>query len=150
MVDGQVGPVFLLRSRSKAVGHAWKPMARVGVRTTLRPRLEVGGTVSGLLDGSEHYRVLGLLAHGRFALLQRPGFSLGASLALGAGYDADILHADLEGDSVVPYGFFAVDGRWELGRRWLLGVEAGWENVSILRLGLLVGIRLGDPVVSRR
>lgn len=145
VLDGQAGPAFLMKSRSRAIGHGFKPMARLGLRVEPWPRLEVGGAVSGLVDGSEHYRVLGALAHGRFALWQRPAFSLGAGLALGAGYDADILHADLRsGGAVLPYGFLAVDARWAPGDRWLLGVEAGWENLSIVRLGLLVGVRLGE------
>jgi len=142
VLDGQVGPAFLTKSRSRAIGHGFKPVARLGLRMSLTPRLEVGGAVSGIVDSSEHYRVLGGLAAGRFALWQRPVFSLGAVLGLGAGYDADILHADLEADAAIaPYGFLAVDARWSIGERWLVGLEAGWENVSILRLGLLWGYR---------
>lgn len=144
VVDVQAGPAFLTRSRSHAIGHAFKPMARVGVRWTLLPRLEVGGALSGLLDGSAHYRVVGALAHGRLALWQRPEFSLGAGAALGLGRDADILHADLRASSspVVPYGFLALDARWSFAGRWVGGVEAGWENLSIVRLGLSLGLWL--------
>jgi hypothetical protein len=147
VADGQVGPAFLLRSQSHAVGHAFKPMARLGLRWALSPRVEVGGTISGLLDASEHYRVVGALAHGRLALWKRPTFSLGGGLALGAGYDADILHTDLRAGHppVVPYGFVALDARWSIAGRWLLGAEAGWDNLSILRLGLLFGFELGRP-----
>jgi hypothetical protein len=142
ILDGQVGPGFLMKSRSRAIGHGFKPVARLGLRLTLMPRLELGGAVSGLVDSSEHYRVLGAFALGRFALWQRPAFSLGAGLALGAGYNADILHADLSaGAPVVPYGFLALDARWSIADRWLLGAEAGWENLSIARLGLLFGFR---------
>jgi hypothetical protein len=107
------------------------------------PGVELGGSLSGVIDTSEHYRVLGGLAHGRLALWQRPAFSLGAALALGLGYNADILHADLQaGAPLLPYGFVALDGRWLLGERYLLGVEAGWENLTIARLGLLIGAHL--------
>jgi hypothetical protein len=147
VLDSQIGPAFLMKSRSKSIGHGFKPMARVGLRVPILPRLEVGATLSGLVDASEHYRVLGLMAHGRFGLWQRPRFSLGAQLALGAGYNADILHADLSASApVVPYGFVAFDARWALGDRWLCGVEAGSENLSMARIGLLVGFRFdGAP-----
>jgi hypothetical protein len=96
-----------------------------------------------VIDGSAHYRVMGGLAQGRLALWQRPAFSLGAAAALGLGHNADILHADLRASNpVAPYGFLALDGRWSIGERGLLGIEAGWENLSIARLGLLVGARL--------
>jgi hypothetical protein len=155
VVDGTAGPAFLTTSRSRAIGHGFKPMARFGLRLEVRPRLELGAAISALVDGNEHYRVLGALAHGRFALWQRPTFSLGVALALGAGYDADILHGDLRGGSgVLPYGFVAVDGRWLLLGRGLVGVEAGAENLSIIRLGVLIGFlwegRSVQPEVARR
>ena len=87
VMDGVVGPTFLMKSRSRAIGHAFKPAARLGLRFPIADRLEVGGAVSGVVDGSKHYRVLGGLAHGRFALWDRPRFSVGAGLGLGAGYD---------------------------------------------------------------
>jgi hypothetical protein len=151
VLDSQVGPAFLLQSKSHAIGHAFKPVARLGLRCTLSPRIEVGGAVSGLLDASAHYRVAGAFAHGRLALWRSPSFSLAANLAVGAGYNADILHADLRAGRppVVPYGFLAVDARWSIGARWLIGSEAGWDNLSILRLGVLVGFAFdpspGDP-----
>jgi hypothetical protein len=143
VLDAQLGPAFLMRSRSRAIGHAFKPMGRLGLRVQLVPRLEVGGSVSGVIDASEHYRVMGGLAQARLALWQRHAFSLGAAAALGLGYNADILHGDLRASApVAPYGSLALDGRWSIGERGLLGVEAGWENLSIIRLGLLVGARL--------
>jgi hypothetical protein len=143
ILDAQLGPAFLMKSRSRAIGHAFKPIGRLGLRAQLVPRLEVGGSVSGVVDASEHYRVIGGLAHARFALWQRPALSVGAAAALGLGYNADILHADLRARApVAPYGCLALDGRWSIGERGLLGVEAGWENLSIVRLGLLVGARL--------
>jgi hypothetical protein len=143
VVDAQLGPAFFMKSRSRAIGHAFKPAGRLGLRAALVPRLEVGGSISGVVDGSEHYRVLGGLAQARLSLWHRPAFSLGATAALGLGYNADILHADLRASApVVPYGFAALDGRWSIGQRGLLGVEAGWENLSIVRIGLLVGVRL--------
>lgn len=142
ILDGQIGPAFLMKSRSSAIGHSLKPMGRVGLRVALLPRVEVGVSASGIVDSSEHYRVLGALAHGRLALVHRPAFSLGAALGLGAGYDADILHGDLTATApVAPYGFLAIDARWTVGGRWLIGAEAGWDNLSILRLGLVVGLR---------
>ncbi len=142
VADAVVGPAFLGQSESHAIGHAFKPAARLGLRAALAPRWELGGALSGIVDDSEHYRVVGLLAQGRFALWQRPVFSLGANLALGLGNDADILHEGLRGgDGLLAYGFAAVDARWIVASRWLIGAEAAWENLSIARLGLLLGFR---------
>lgn len=144
VVDGQIGPALLLQARSRALGHGVKPTARLGVRTQIMPRLEVGGSVSALLDTSVHYRVMGGLATARFALWQRPAFSVGAALGLGAGYNADILHSDLDADApLAPYGMVAMDARWRIGDRWLIGAEAGWDNLSIVRLGMLAGFHFG-------
>src|SRR5204862_7112611 len=120
---------------------AFKPVARVGLRCSLGARVELGAAVSGLLDGNAHYRVAGVLAHGRLALWRRPAFSLGAGVGLGVGTNADILHEDLRAGAspVVPYGFLALDARWTVAGPWLIGAEAGWENLSIVRLGALVG-----------
>jgi hypothetical protein len=65
VLDGQVGPAVLTKSRSSAIGHAVKPIARLGLRIELMPRLEAGGSVSGIVHSNEHYRVLGAVAHGR-------------------------------------------------------------------------------------
>lgn len=147
VLDVVVGPAFLTKSRSRAIGHGFKPAARIGLRVGLLPRLEVGGTVSGIVDESEHYRVVGGLAHGRFALWQRPAFSVGTSLAVGAGYDADILHSSLEARGrILPYGFAALDARWFVRPGWLVGVEAGWENLSTVRLGALLGFAWDAPI----
>ena len=142
VLDGQLGAAYLAHARSHAIGHAFKPAARLGLRRSVSDRLEVGGAISGLLDASEHYRVAGALVHGRLALWRRPAFSLGAGLALGVGYNADVLHGDLRAGAlpVVPYGFVALDGRWSIADRWLVGAEAGWEDLSIVRLGLLFGV----------
>lgn len=145
--DATLGPTLLLRSKSKAVGHLLKPHLVATVRRTVLPGLTLGGGVSAILDSSEHYRVLGALAVARYAVVDGPGFSFGPSLALGLGYDADILHDDLRASGkVAPYGFLAADARWNLGTRWQLGAELGWENLSMLRLGLLVGMRWGKEL----
>jgi hypothetical protein len=144
VLDGRIGPALLLQSQSRAIGHGVKPSAQLGLRTQLAPRLEIGGAISALLDTSHHYRVLGGLAVARFAVWQRPVFSAGATLGLGAGYNADILHADLDAEApIAPYATVALDARWWLGQRWLIGVEAGWDNLSIVRIAALVGVRFG-------
>jgi hypothetical protein len=142
VLDGQFGPALLTKSRSRAIGHGFKPVARLGLRFPAGRQLELGGALSGVVDASEHYRVLGVVAHARLALWRRPAFSFGAGVAFGAGYNADILHAALRADApLIPYGFLALDARWSLGERWLVGVEGGWENLSIARLGLLFGFQ---------
>jgi len=140
VVDARLGPAYLTRSHSHAVGHLLRPAARVGARALVGQRLELGGSAVGLLLASEHYRVLGALAHARYAVWTTPRFSLGTGAGLGLGYDADILHRDLHAQGgVAPYGLVAVDGRWTLTGRWLIGVEAAWENLASINLGLLVG-----------
>jgi hypothetical protein len=142
VADVAVGPAMLLKTKSKAPAHLLKPALRLGVRWQLCDRLEIGGALTGLVSTSEHYRVLGVLGHARYALWQRPRFDLGVSAALGAGTDADILHKDLKASgTILPYGFVALDGRWALGQNWLLGAEVGFENLGMLRLGLLFGRR---------
>jgi hypothetical protein len=147
VADATVGPTLLLRSKSKAVGHLFKPHLAATVRRTVLPGLSVGGGVTAILDTSKHYRVLGGLAVARYAVVNGPVFSFGPSVGLGLGYDADILHDDLSASGkVLPYGFLAADARWNLGTRWQLGTELGWENLSMLRLGLLVGMRWGKEL----
>lgn len=138
-MDARFGPAVLLRSQSHAAAHLFKPDLRLGARLNWGERWEFGGTVSALLAGSEHYRVLGLMGSARFAALEFGIFSLGASAALGAGYDADILHTSLDADgSIAPYYFAALDGRWRIGP-WLVGVEGAFQNLAMLQAGVVVG-----------
>jgi hypothetical protein len=139
IVDARVGPALLLRSQSHALRHVLKPDLRLGARIGYGERWEFGAAVDALLDGSEHYRVLGLMGQARFAVVRATAFSLGASAALGAGYDADILHSSLQAEGrVAPYYVAALDARWRVGR-WLLGGEAGYQNAAIIEGGLLLG-----------
>ena len=143
LVDGRLGPSFLLDSKSNALNHLFKPGVRLGARFEVGRRLELGASALGLLSPNAHYRVLGLLAHGRYGLWQRPTFSLGLGAGLGVGKDADIQNADLRADhTVMPYGFVGLDARWTVGRHWHLGVELAFENLSLLSLGIGVGRRL--------
>jgi hypothetical protein len=141
VTDARIGPALLFKSQSKAPVHLIKPDLRVGGRLLLRERWEMGASVNGLLVASEHYRVLGFMGHVRYAVIDTGSFSLGAAAALGGGYDADILHADLRAaGKVAPYYFVAVDGRFQLDR-FLLGAETAFENLAVLQLGVLVGYR---------
>lgn len=144
LLDGRFGPGFLLRSRSKVPRHLFKPTLRLGARRPVwSPRLEVGAALDALLSPNEHYRVLGALAHARFAAVDGTRFSLGVGAGLGAGYAADILSEDLTADGpVAPYGFVALDGRWRLGRSLRLGVEAAHANLAIVHLGVVIGWRM--------
>lgn len=144
LADLSAGPTYLPAARSSAIGHSVKPGVRLGLRVEALPRLELGAALGALLEGNAHYRVLGLLAHGRWALYETAarGFGVGIGLGVGAGHDADILHEDLAADGRVRvYGLAVLDARWLLARRWLLGVEAAWEHLRIARLGLLAGVR---------
>jgi hypothetical protein len=138
-VDARIGSALLLRSQSHTLRHLLKPDLRLGARITWNERWEFGAALDGLLDGSEHYRVLGLMGQARFAAVQLSLFSLGLSGAFGAGYDADILHSSLQADGrVAPYYFVALDGRWRIGRL-LLGVEGAYQNAAIVQAGLVIG-----------
>ena len=144
VVDAAAGPAYLTNSRSHTLSHLFKPVVRLGVRQELGDRAEVGGALVGLLDASQHYRVLGALGQARYALLNSARFSLGAAAGLGLGHDADILNEDLAADRrVAPYWLVGVDGRWILARRWLLGIEAAWQNAAVLQVGLVAGSRFG-------
>lgn len=144
VLDGVLGPAYLIESRSHAPSHLFKPILRLDLRAELAPRLEVGGGAIALLDSSEHYRVLGGGGRARIAVLQTARFSLGGAAALGAGYGADIFEADLSTERTIePYWVVSLDGRWAVAGRWLVGVEAGWHNAALLYLGAVVGARLG-------
>ncbi len=141
VIDLRLGAAMLTRSRSKALGNLIKPDARLGARFELRPGLEVGGAITGLIVGSEHYRVLGALAHARYAAWRSARVSLGVAIGLGAGYDADILHTSLHApNKLAPYGFIAADGRFSLGAgSWFVGAELSWQNLAMVQLGAAVG-----------
>lgn len=144
VVDARFGPALMMRSRSNALPHLLAPEARLGARIVWSPRLELGADLLAVLGRSEHYRVLGALARARGAVWWAELFSVGLAAAVGIGHDADILHDDLSGGGGArPYALVAADARWNLGERWLLGVEASWENLSVASLGLALGRRFG-------
>jgi hypothetical protein len=139
VVELRLGPTMLMNSRSKSLGHLFKPLVRLSTRVEVTNGLELGAALLSILDTSEHYRVAGLLATGRYAVLNRPRFSAGLGFGIGAGYGADILDEDLYmSDKVVPYGYLSADARWRVGDMWALGVEGAWENGSMISLGMSV------------
>jgi hypothetical protein len=143
VADLATGPAYVTTSRSHALEHVVRPAARLGLRVELTPAFELGVAVSGLLVADAHHRVTGTLVHARHALVRRARFSAGVALAIGLGPDADILHDDLRADAGIrPYGFLAIDARWHLGDRYRLGAEVAWEDLSLLRAGLVLGVRL--------
>jgi hypothetical protein len=144
IVDGVLGPAYLSNARSHTVSHLFKPIVRLDAGVGMLERLEVGGALLGVASASEHYRVLGVLGRTRYAALRRGAFTLGPSAALGAGYDADILHGDLAADAkIAPYWLLGIDARWVVSGVWLMGIDASWQNGSLLTLGLMAGCRLG-------
>jgi len=138
VADARLGPALLLRSQSHALRYLWKPDLRLGARVAWNDRWEFGAALDALLDASAHYRVLGLMAHARFAPIRVASFSLGASAGLGAGYDADILHSSLVGtERVVPYEFLALDARWHIHRAFL-GAEVAYQSFALVQAGVVV------------
>lgn len=143
VVDAQVGPTFLLNSESNALPHLVKPLVALALRYTWLSSVEFGGQVLALLDADRNYRVLGALAQARYALWVRPKFSLGASLGVGPGYDANILRDGLSGGGgLTLYGRLAADARWNVARDYLLGVQVGTTKAATAELALLAGLRL--------
>lgn len=143
VVDAQVGPTFLLNSESNALPHLLKPMLALALRYSWLSSVELGGQVVALLDTDRNYRVLGALAQARYALWVRPSVSLGASLGVGPGYDANILRDGLSGGGgVTLYGRLGVDARWNVAETYFLGVHLGTTNAATADLALLAGLRL--------
>jgi hypothetical protein len=141
IVELRVGPTLLQNSRSKALGHILKPLVRLATRVEVTNGFEVGAALLSILDTSEHYRVAGMLATGRWAVFAGPRFSAGLGFGFGAGYGADILDSDLYmSSSVVPYGYLSADARWRVGQMWAMGVEGAWENGSMFTLGLNLAV----------
>lgn len=137
VVELRVGPTLLVNSRSKSLGHLLKPLVRLATRVEVTKGFEVGAALLSILDTSEHYRVAGMLASGRWAVLNWPRFSAGVGFGFGAGYGADILDSDLYmRNLIVPYGYLSVDARWRVGEMWAMGLEGAWENGSMYSLGL--------------
>jgi hypothetical protein len=103
----------------------------------------MGGQVVALLDTSRNYRVLGVLALARYAMWVGPRFSMGASLGIGPGYDANILRNGLSGgEGVALYGRMGVDARWRLGENHFLGVHLGSTNAATADVAFVAGLRL--------
>lgn len=139
-VQAQLGPAFLLQSRSKAVGHLFKPLLTLNLTHAWRPRWELGGAIVALIDTNHHYRILGVLGTARYGLWQGRATSLGASLGLGAGANADILHEDLNGKAAIaPYLQGAADLRWQLSPAWSVGAQAALLNTAALSLSAAIG-----------
>lgn len=143
ILDARLGPALLLHSQSKVPAHLVKPALRLEARDVVTDRLELGASLGGLISTSEHYRVLGIMAQGRWAVIARETFSLGVFLGLGAGYDADILHTNLVAPHrIAPYYEGGLDARLRFGRTFV-GLESSVENIALVHIGLLVGCELG-------
>lgn len=144
ILDARLGPALLLHSQSKVPAHLVKPALRVGARELVTDRLELGVSIAGLISSSEHYRVLGVTAQGRGMLIGRDAFSLGVLVGLGAGYDADILHANLVAPhKIAPYYEGGLDARFRFGSTFV-GVESSLENFALVHIGLLLGSEIGQ------
>lgn len=138
-IDGAFGPALMMRSRSNALGHLFKPMAVVGWSWPLTERWWLGPGITGVLSANEHYRFIGLFGRARGVLWQGSRLAWSGALSLGGARDADILHPDLHADrSVTVYGAIETDLRWRWGNGWQAGVALGWANLAIARLGLVV------------
>jgi hypothetical protein len=145
-IDGAFGPGLMMRSQSKALGHLFKPVVSLTVGWQVTERWQLGPGLIGVTSGNEHYRFLGLFARARRLLWDGKRLTWGASLALGGARDADILHRDLRANrSLTVHGAFASDLRWRWGPTWQTGLELGWENLAIARLGLVVSRAWGTP-----
>ncbi|MDX2023720.1 MAG: hypothetical protein SF187_26010 [Deltaproteobacteria bacterium] len=136
-----LGPAVLLKSQSHAVSHLIKPLASLYVRWPWRERFEFGAQAVALADDNQHYRVLGALGQARWQAWARGVFSTGFAAGLGAGHDADILHANLQGGGISVYGTAGVDARWNVGSRWAVAAEVDTLNLATVRLAACLSVR---------
>ena len=130
----RAGGAYFLHARSSALPHRVKPAVHVAALWPLLPRLDVGAAASGVV-GSSNYGVWAAYCQGRYRLVDS-SWQLGASLGLGVGHDAPILHSSLETDgSVLPYALLGVDVVFSLSDHWRLGFEIADEQLSVLHFG---------------
>lgn len=137
LVSARAGYALFFNARSLALKHNIKPALRLGALWPVWSRIDLGAQLSAVTANS-NYGVWGAYGVGRYRLIDA-GFQLNASLGLGVGHDAPILHDSLTTDgTVLPYAYLGLEALFSLGDGWRLGVELADEQLSVLHLGAAV------------
>ena len=131
----RAGYAFFGRGRSYAVEHRLKPALGVDALWPLADDWKLGVAANGVVTADSNYGVWSVTARLAFSLIATQRFQLWAVLGAGAGYNAPILHGDLEaGFPVIGYAALAVEPTFHLGDRWDLGVAVEVEQLSVIHL----------------
>jgi hypothetical protein len=128
---------YFTQARSFALSHRVKPGVRLAWQRELWPKLHVGPALGGVVTGNENYFVSGVYALANYSAVESPSFVFEVLLGLGAGYNAPILHGDLKaGFPLVPYAYVGLLGGLRVSQTWVLGLELGGEQITVVDLGL--------------
>lgn len=142
-LGGRISLAFLGRGRSLALEHRLKPAARLDALWPLSPRLEVGAAARGLLTLDPNYGVWAGTGALRYTLFSKPSVSVSALAGLGLGYNAPILHTDLDaGAPLMLYGSLALQALFRISEGLGLGVELEGEQLSVAHLGVAASYQL--------
>jgi hypothetical protein len=135
--EASLRSAYFINARSFALSHRLKPGLHLEWSRSLDPRFRLGAALGSVLTGNSNYAVAGAYAVGSYTALSSGRFELDARFGLGVGYNAAILHPDLEaGFPVIPYGYLGLLASfrsWQGGR---IGVELGDEQLGVVHLGL--------------
>jgi hypothetical protein len=142
-LGARAGYAFFGRGRSLALEHRLKPALRLDALWPLATNWELGAAARGVITSSTNYGVWALTGALRYAVLSSQSFALRALLGIGVGYNAPILHSDLEaGFPVIPYATLALQPTFVLAEQLELGIELESEQLSVIHLGAVVNYAL--------
>lgn len=137
---GRLGYAYFMHGRSIALPHTVKPALALAAFWPLSQRFDLGASANAVL-ANPNYGVWAGYAAARFRVLDGD-FRLAATLGLGLGHDAPILHPSLKAQgSLLPYATLGVQALFTLDDNWKLGVELSDEQLSVLHLGAALSTR---------
>ncbi len=137
-LSARLGYAFFMHARSIALEHKIKPALRLTATWPAFERIDIGAAAHGVLDSSPNYGVWAAYGVGRYRILDG-SFALNASLGVGVGHDAAILHPSLQTTgSILPYAYLGIEALFSLSDDWKLGIELADEQLSVLHFGAAV------------